>query len=184
MLFTSSFAFNLKNPYLHFTVLLFLEGHLTQIERLDCRPWYPASFAFQKANMKTLINILAVATLLFTVNFSANAQKSAKDRPARPEPAEMAKTQTADLAEKLNLDEAQTAKVEEINLAHAVKMKKARENNSGGREAMKAIRAEHEANKTYQMKKVLTEEQFATYKAMEPKKAVKAVKGAASPERM
>jgi len=123
--------------------------------------------------MKALINILAVATLLFTISFSANAQKPVGDRPARAEPAEMAKTQTADMVEKLNLDEAQAVQVEAINLDYVMKIKAAREKNEGGREAMKAIRAEYDAGKKAELKKVLTEDQLVAYEAMQPKRGAK-----------
>ena len=82
----------------------------------------------------------------------------------------MAERETTRLVEKLTLDETQTAKVQEINLTYAKKMQEAREDNKGNREAMKEIRTAIDAEKTAELKQVLTEAQFQTYEEMQSKR--------------
>ena len=79
-------------------------------------------------------------------------------------PEERAEQQTVMMTEKLSLSEAQAARVKEVNLKYALKMKEARDANADGdrevmREKMQAMRLDQDA----ELKTYLTEEQWAQW---------------------
>ncbi len=76
------------------------------------------------------------------------------------DPEKRAEQQTANMTEKLSLSEAQSAKVKEINLKYAQKMKEARENATGDREAMRASMVAMRDEQDKELQTVLTEEQW------------------------
>ena len=84
---------------------------------------------------------------------------------------ERAEKSTVRMVENLSLDEAQTAKVRAINLAHAQNTKKAHEANKGkDKSAMKLVRADLDKNKTAALTKVLNTDQLKKYQEMKAKK--------------
>ncbi|MEM1120248.1 MAG: DUF4890 domain-containing protein [Bacteroidota bacterium] len=117
--------------------------------------------------MKSPIKFVVIIALFFAFTFSANAQRG--DRPPR-DPAQMAERQTTQMVEKLGLDEIQTVKVKEINLAYAKKMQEAHEDNEGNREALREIRTAINTEKSAELKLILTEEQFSAYEEMQAKR--------------
>ena len=124
--------------------------------------------------MKSSIKILAMVVLCISFSLVAKAYKGTP-----PEKAEKrAEKQTNRMTEKLNLNEAQAAKVININLFYAAKMEKAHANNKGDRAAMKEIKTAIRSEKMTEMKTVLTPEQFKSYQSMKPhKKRGKGKKG-------
>lgn len=114
--------------------------------------------------MRTTVKMLALTLLLSAGLFiSLNAQPGGGNWNADPE--QRANQQTALMTEKLSLSEAQSAKVKEVNLKYANKLKEAREKAGGDREAMRAtvgtIRQEQDA----ELQTVLTEEQWKQWVA-------------------
>lgn len=112
------------------------------------------------------MKFLAMVALFFTFSFAANAQRAGKSI----DPAQSAEKQTAHMVEQLSLDEIQAVKVKEINLTYAKKMKEAREDNKGNRNAMKEIMTAINTEKTAEIKQVLTDEQFQSFEEMVAKK--------------
>ena len=112
--------------------------------------------------MHTTIKIFALA-LLFSAGLAASLSAQPGNWNADPE--QRATQQTAQMTEKLSLSEAQSAKVKEINLKYANKMKEAREKSAGDREAMRgaigSIRQEQDA----ELQTVLTEDQWKQWVA-------------------
>ena len=110
--------------------------------------------------MRTTIKIFAL-TFLISAGLAANAQPGSWNA----DPEQRATQQTAQMTEKLSLSEAQSAKVKEINLKYANKMKEAREKSAGDREAMRGaigtIRQEQDA----ELQTVLTEDQWQQWVA-------------------
>lgn len=103
---------------------------------------------------------------MFAFSFTANAQRSERGK-KNVDPTKMAERQTSQMVDKLSLDEVQTAKVKEINLAYAKKMHEAREDNKGNRDAMKEIVTAIESEKAAEMKTVLTGKQYRTFEKMQ-----------------
>lgn len=124
--------------------------------------------------MKLLSKVLVATTLLLALNFSATAQRG-----GAPNSEQMAERETTRMVEKLNLDDAQTAKVQELNLKYANKVIDARQENKGNREAMQQLKTTIDTEKAADMKLVLNEEQFNTYTEMQnqPKKGGKGKRG-------
>ena len=116
--------------------------------------------------MKLSIKVLAVMALFFTFSFAANAQRGG-GRSVDPE--QMAEQQTTRMIEQLSLDEAQAAKVQAINLTYAEKIQAVRQDNRGNREAMKETLTAIQADKTAELKGILTAEQIESYEALEAK---------------
>lgn len=124
--------------------------------------------------MKLSSKIFTTIALILAISFSANAQRG--ERKAQ-DPEKRAAKQTAQMIEKLALSEDQATKVQEINLAYAIKMKEARENNKESREAMKEMRKEMDSAKNAELKAVLTQEQFQTLETMEKQRKPRRGKG-------
>jgi len=118
--------------------------------------------------MKSSIKFLAIIALFFTFNFAAHAQRGGGPS---LNPEQMAEKETTRLVEELTLDEAQAAKVKEINLAYAKKMQEARDDNKGNRDAMKEIVASIHTEKSAEMKMILSEAQFKTFEEIQAKQA-------------
>jgi hypothetical protein len=119
--------------------------------------------------MKKLMMIVAFAAL------TAGAQ--AQDK-ARMTPEQRAQMQTGRMTTELKLNTEQAAKVETINLKFAEQAEALRAEREAAREAMhkegkgQAMRDAHEA----ELKGVLTEEQFAKWKAKREEMKAKQVK--------
>lgn len=109
--------------------------------------------------MRTTVKMLVLTLLLSAGRFiSMNAQPGGGNWNADPE--QRATQQTALMTEKLALSEAQSAKVKEINLKYANKIKEAREKAAGDREAMRATVGTIRQEQDTELKTVLTEEQW------------------------
>lgn len=119
---------------------------------------------------------MAVLALLLSLTF-AQAQGPRGGGPADRTPEEMAERQTKAMTEHLGLDEAQVAKIKELNLAFAQKMKANRDQveaqREANREAMVARREEH----AEALKKILTEEQFQKWESAREGRGPDARKG-------
>lgn len=78
---------------------------------------------------------------------------------------ERAKTQTAELKEKLGLDKAQEKKVYDLNIEAGKKMAAMREGMQGGgdRDAMREKMTKMREDQNKEMKKILTEAQYKKY---------------------
>lgn len=76
------------------------------------------------------------------------------------DPEQRAAQQTATMTEKLALSEAQAAKIQEINLKYAHKMKEARDSAAGDREAMRATMGVLREEQDAELKTMLTDEQW------------------------
>lgn len=83
----------------------------------------------------------------------------------RMDPEKRAAQQTEMMKERLSLSEAQTAKVQEVNLSFALKMKEMREKmaDSDDREAMRASMKTLRDEQNAALKTFLTEEQWAEW---------------------
>ena len=112
--------------------------------------------------MKSSIKVITALLLFFAICTATSAQRGGE----RPSPEEMAARQTKQMTEKLQLDEAQTAKVKEINLTYAKKMQEVRDNNRGNREAMREAVTALQKEKSAELKTVLSEEQLKSYEEM------------------
>ena len=117
--------------------------------------------------MKSSIKFLVILALVFTISFTANAQRG--ERKA-PDPEKMAEKQTSKMVEKLALDQTQAAKVQAINLTYAKKMHEAREEHKEARDAMRKIGDAIHSEKSAEMKTILTDAQYKSYEEMEKKR--------------
>lgn len=111
---------------------------------------------------KTVQSVLAIL-FTFAALLPAQAQQPKPDKTQAPNPEKRAEKQTADMAAKLSLTEAQTAQVKGINLKYAEKMQELRlatDAPNADKKALhdqkKALRDAHEA----ELKTVLTPEQL------------------------
>lgn len=112
--------------------------------------------------MKSIFRLVAMQAFVFTLSYAALAQPGGPP----PSPEEMAKRQTTHLAEELDLDDAQKAKLQEINLAFAQKLEAMREEGRDHREAMREKRETVQKERVAQLKEVLSEEQFKAFEEM------------------
>lgn len=119
---------------------------------------------------------MAVLTLFLSLTF-AQAQGPRGGGPADQTPEQMAERQTKAMTEHLGLDEAQVAKIKELNLAFAEKMKANRDQveaqRETNREAMLANRKDH----AEALKNILTEEQFQKWESAREGRGPDARKG-------
>ncbi|MBI5916442.1 MAG: DUF4890 domain-containing protein [Bacteroidetes bacterium] len=109
--------------------------------------------------MESRFKMLAFSLLFLAAFTVAKAQPGGGGRGM--DPTQRAEQQTVMMSDSLSLSEKQTAKVKDINLKYANKMKEARSANADGdwekmRASMDAIRTEQDA----ELKTVLTQEQF------------------------
>lgn len=107
--------------------------------------------------MQRLIQSLLIAFLI-TGGFAAAQAQPGGGMGMDPE--KRAEQQTASMTEKLSLSEAQAAKVKEINLKYAGKMKEAREKADGDRDAMRAAVTTLRGEQDKELQTVLTDEQW------------------------
>jgi|GEM_PF-3572203 len=115
--------------------------------------------------MKSITKIILLNSfLLLSFNY-LHAQGFGRGQGLSAE--ERADRQTTSMAKQLSLSEAQMAKVKEVNLQFANKMREARSNSNGDRskmrETMLSLRDEHKA----EIKKYLTSEQFENWEKFE-----------------
>ena len=116
--------------------------------------------------MKSSIKFLAIIALVLTCTFAANAQRGGGKS---IDPTEMAEKETAQMVEKLSLNEKQTAQISAINLDYAKEMHEAHEANKDDRDGLKEISTSIQTRKSAELKYVLTEAQFKTYEEMQLK---------------
>eukprot|EP01132_Coremiostelium_polycephalum_P015207 gene15207-18386_t len=107
--------------------------------------------------------LLMICGLLFSVITFANAQDGGRKM---ADPAERAKRSTDRLAEKLNLNEDQKAKVLAIFTDQATQMGKIREESKGDRDAMKTKVEALTADTDGKISAVLTDDQKKQYEAV------------------
>ena len=118
--------------------------------------------------MKHMLKLALSALLCFVFFTSMQAQPPAGGERPMMDPVKRAEDQTALMAEKLGLSEAQTAKVKEVNLKYAEKAKTLRAANADGdrtkmREQMTALRTEQET----ELKTMLTSDQWAAWEKVQ-----------------
>ena len=123
--------------------------------------------------MKSIIRLVAIQVFVFTLGYTAMAQPGGP----RLSPEEMAERQTTQLAEKLELDEAQKSKVQEINLAFAEKLMTMREEGRDNREAMREMRETIQGERVAELKEVLSEEQFKAFEEMQSQQQQRGKRG-------
>lgn len=113
-----------------------------------------------------------IGFLLFAILFGT-VISMAQPGGQRMSPEERAKTQTAELKEKLGLDKAQEKKVYDLNLQAGKDMAKMRESmQSGDREGMREKMTKMREDQNKEMKKILTEDQYKKYeKYLEERRA-------------
>lgn len=118
--------------------------------------------------MKKISILGLMATMLFTVQ--VYAQQGPGQGPGggrfNMEPKEMAARQTEQMKKELNLTDEQLPKVEELNLKYAEKMKEARDQANGDRDAMRSTMRSMMAEKDKELKNILTEDQWTAFLKM------------------
>lgn len=123
--------------------------------------------------MKSIIRLVAIQAFVFTLGYAAMAQPGGP----RLSPEEMAERQTTHMTEKLELDDAQKSKVQEINLAFAQKLKAMREEGRDNREAMREKRETAQGERMAQLKEVLSEEQFKAFEEIQSERPERGKRG-------
>lgn len=118
--------------------------------------------------MKTLILALAMV-----VGATAIAQQQSHPKKERKPAEERATNSAQKMKTKLGLDDAQTAKIHDINLGIAQKNDAIRDNTSLTREQKMAQLKENQNARNAQYKEVLTADQYAKYEAWEKEKREK-----------
>ncbi|WP_294669834.1 hypothetical protein [uncultured Fluviicola sp.] len=118
--------------------------------------------------MKTLILALAMV-----VGATAIAQQQPHPKKERKPAEERATNSAQKMKTKLGLDDAQTAKIHDINLGIAQKNDAIRDNTSLTREQKMAQLKENQNARNVQYKEVLTADQYAKYEAWEKEKREK-----------
>ncbi|WP_167608106.1 DUF4890 domain-containing protein [Maribellus sediminis] len=108
---------------------------------------------------KAALMLIAV----FALSFATMAQNQG---PRNFDPKEMAKRQTEELTEQLDLNKDQQKKVLELNEKYGNKMSEMRDdmrNGGGDREAMREKMTKMREEQNKEMKKILTEDQYKKY---------------------
>lgn len=118
--------------------------------------------------MKTLILALAMA-----FGATAMAQQPQHQKRERKPAEERATNSAQKMKTKLGLDDAQTAKIHDINLRIAQKNDAIRDNTSLSREQKMAQLKETQTARNAQYKEVLTPDQYTKYEAWEKEKREK-----------
>ena len=113
--------------------------------------------------MKSLIKLMTAFALITFVTTATFAQRP--DGP--PSPEKVAERQTKHMTKALELDEAQTAQVKDLNFKFAEKMQAAREEAGDDRAAMRENRKALQEERKAAMKEVLTEAQFVEFEKLE-----------------
>ena len=108
--------------------------------------------------MRTTFKIFAFIAL-FTAGF-AGALLAQPGGGWNADPEQRANQQTATMTEKLALSDAQSAKAKEINLKYANKMKEARANANGDREAMRGTMTTLRQEQDKELQTIMTDEQW------------------------
>ena len=108
--------------------------------------------------MRTQLKIFAVIAF-FTLGLSA-AVLAQPGGGWNSDPEQRATQQTVAMTAQLSLSDAQSAKVKEINLKYANKMKEAREKATGDRDAMRATMTTIRQEQDKELQTVMTEEQW------------------------
>lgn len=114
--------------------------------------------------MKSItLSILFAMLALFSTTFAQQGQFGGR---GGGDPYERADRQTERMKTELGLNEEQTAKVSEINIAAAEKMMEARQNADGDRESMRESMMAIRQETTASLKEVLTEEQWTKFETL------------------
>lgn len=115
--------------------------------------------------MKSSIKILTVVAILLVASISSYAQRGGhRGHGQGPNPEQRAERAANRMIENLELNEQQAAEVKAISLAHATKMKEARDKiEERTREELGQVRAGLETELDAQLKNVLTADQFNSY---------------------
>lgn len=111
-------------------------------------------------------NILLVFALIVSMlSFAQKPQggQNGSSQRQRMSPEDMSKRQTERMVKQLKLDEAQTVKVQAINLDFSEKMKTAFESAQDDRSSMRSKMETIRNEKNAELKTVLTEEQYKKY---------------------
>lgn len=109
--------------------------------------------------MKLSIKFLAIVAVLFSFSLTAFAQRG--DKSITPE--QRAEKVTARMTEKLELDASQAARVKDLNLTFATKMKAIKAAHNGDREASRAEAKAVKEDHKLALQEVLTEEQWTKF---------------------
>lgn len=112
--------------------------------------------------MKTFLSVVMTLIVVSSLNLALAQPGGGKGGP-NMDPAEMANRQTERMTTALDLNEEQTASIQEINLTYANIMKEARANRTGDRDEMRATMEVIQADRNAEIKTVLTETQYATF---------------------
>ncbi len=118
--------------------------------------------------MKKTLSLSLVVMFSLFISSAVIAQPPGGGRMMDPE--EMAKRETEMLKKELNLDDATTEKLGEINLKYSKKrmeiFKEMRESGNFDREKMREKMTELDAEKNKELKKIFTEEQYEQYEKL------------------
>lgn len=114
--------------------------------------------------MKLSINFFAITTLICLFSVAGFAQHKAGKSLS---PVQIAKKQTTKMIEKLKLNEKQINTISTLNLAYANKRHALRKDKINNKEAAKKLKKALKAEKSVEMKQVLTAKQFDLYTKME-----------------
>lgn len=108
--------------------------------------------------------LIFAATLSFMVAFSTQSQNNG------PNPEEFVKRQTEQMVKDLDLNEKQTKQVSDLNAKFAEQMKKARDENQGDRDKMRASMKKMRDDRNTELKKILTDEQYKKHLELQEKR--------------
>jgi len=114
--------------------------------------------------MRRIISTTFLLVCLVVVTM-AQAPQGRQGRQFNPE--DMAKRQTEQMTEDLNLNEQQVEKVSALNKKYAEKMRDAFQNTDGNREQMREKMQTQRTEKEAELKEILTDEQFKKYQEIE-----------------
>lgn len=112
--------------------------------------------------MKKISIFSILALVLFAVQGYAQQGPGPRGGRFNMEPKEMAAQQTEQMKKQLNLTDEQLPKIEALNLKYAEKMKAARDEAAGDRDAMRNTMRSMFNEKDTELQKILTEDQWAT----------------------
>ena len=108
--------------------------------------------------------LIFAAVLTIMVSITAHSQNS------RPSSEEFVKKQTEQMVKDLDLNEKQTKQVSDLNTKFAEQMKKARDENQGNRDKMRASMKKMRDDRNIELKKILTDEQYNKHLELQEKR--------------
>ncbi len=110
--------------------------------------------------------LVVITVILLGIVFICSGQRR-NDR----SPEEIADRQTEKMIKELSLNEKQIEAVTEVNLKFVKEFQKNRQNSKGDREKMRTLIIELNAEKTEELKNILSADQFEKYKALQKERA-------------